>query len=176
MMEQLGFDAPEIVCRSCRRSDGHAHSCGLPRAEREALEEQRRMAASLAAEAEEWRAARHERPSPPMREPEQPVARPPAPALSEGQLRGLAGMARATAAEPLPWIQRADEAIARLAREGVEFTSEDVRRIAGDPEHPNAMGGRFNAAARRRLILCVGRRPAERPSLHGHELRVWRGR
>jgi hypothetical protein len=155
-MEQLGFDIPETVCPVCRRGEGHAFNCGLRGKRLARLEAERARAAELAASAP----------------PPAPVRRP---LRSEGEELALAGMARATQAEGRDWIERADNAIRALAASGAEFNSEDVRRLAGDPEHPNAMGGRFSVAARRGLILCVGRRKAERPTLHAHELRVWRG-
>jgi len=175
VMEQLGFDIPETVCPVCRRGEGHAFNCGLRGKRLARLEAERARAAELAALGGTAGGR------PPVSSAGAGGSVPPAPALaprplrSEGEELALAGMARATQAEGRDWIERADNAIRALAASGAEFNSEDVRRLAGDPEHPNAMGGRFSVAARRGLILCVGRRKAERPTLHAHELRVWVG-
>lgn len=94
---------------------------------------------------------------------------------AEGEILKTNGMASADAAEGHEWKARADAAIAELAAGGKEFTAEDVRTRAGDPEHANAFGSRFLQAARRGLIICVGRRKSGRASLHAHEIRVWKG-
>jgi hypothetical protein len=73
------------------------------------------------------------------------------------------------------WIELADTVIARLASYGEPFSAEDVRRWAGDPVHPNAVGARFNAAARRGLIVPAGITKATRPDRHASLLRLWVG-
>jgi hypothetical protein len=93
-----------------------------------------------------------------------------------GAARKQAGMARADEHADAEWKARVDEAIEDLAATGERFTAEDVRAIAGDPpDHPNAMGARFNAAARRRLIRKVGYQLSNRASLHRHPIAVWEG-
>lgn len=102
--------------------------------------------------------------------------------LSFGDALKQLGMLRADQAANPDWKERVDEAIAALARardeydELVRFTAEDVRALAGDPpNHPNAMGARFNAAARRGLIRKVAYRLSGRPTLHRHPIAVWQG-
>ena len=76
------------------------------------------------------------------------------------------------------WAPRADQAIAGLALQRVEFTSEDVTAIAGLPTRGSnsAVGARMNAAARRGIIRWTGRMAkAERPNQHAALLKVWRG-
>ena len=88
------------------------------------------------------------------------------------------GMAIAETAEAFHsgWIELADQVIARLASYGEPFSAEDVRRWAGDPVHPNAVGARFNAAARRGLIVKWGSVKATRPERHANEMRLWVGK
>lgn len=86
------------------------------------------------------------------------------------------GMARAALAVSGEWRDRAWQAIVDLADSGEEFTAQDVRDTAGEaPGHANAMGFLFTRARKLGLIRCIGRRTVDRPSLHGHELRVWVG-
>lgn len=99
-----------------------------------------------------------------------------------GEVRKALGMAQADQAADSEWKARVDQAIARFAKtrdergELVRFTAEDVREIAGDPpDHPNAHGARFSAAARRGEIRKVAYKLATRASLHRHPLAVWQG-
>jgi hypothetical protein len=85
------------------------------------------------------------------------------------------GMALADQAEPSEWKQRADHAIEKLAWNAGQFTAEDVRRLAGDPTHPAAVGPRFQAAVRAGLIRCVGYTTGERPLSRARMLRVYVG-
>lgn len=94
---------------------------------------------------------------------------------AEGERRKQVGMERADAAEGSRWKEAADAAIAQLAASGQEFTAEDVREVAGDPEHFNAMGARFGAAAQAGLIRYVRHAPSSRPTLHRCAIRVWVG-
>lgn len=96
--------------------------------------------------------------------------------LELGQALRDQGIARVDAAEDPAWRAAADVAIAELAASGEEFTAEDVRRIAGDPTHPNAMGARFRAAAQAGIIRRVGYRASSRVQLHAHPIAVWVGR
>lgn len=86
-----------------------------------------------------------------------------------------AGMALADEAEPNAWKLAADLAIEMLARAGDPFTAEDVRRLAGDPKHPSAMGPRLQAAVRGQVIREVGYACGERPLSRARVLRVYRG-
>lgn len=102
--------------------------------------------------------------------------------LDPGEVAKQLGMATADAHADPDWRAAVDAAIEQLASEldadGAprRFTAEDVRAIAGDPpDHANAMGARFNAAARRGLIRRVDYRKAERASLHRHPIAVWVG-
>jgi hypothetical protein len=104
-----------------------------------------------------------------------------------GELAKERGMARADFAVSVEWKDRADDAIAELAArvdeygEPVPFTAEDVREIAGDPDRPNAMGGRISSAAnptkdRPALIRPSGRLlRANRPEAHRHANPLWVG-
>lgn len=99
-----------------------------------------------------------------------------------GEVHKALGMARADDVADHAWKDRVDNAIATLAStrdehgELLRFTAEDVRDLAGDPpDHPNAHGARFSAAARRGLIRKVGYRLASRASLHRHPLALWQG-
>ena len=87
------------------------------------------------------------------------------------------GMRLAETAEAIhdDWVETADYAIEHLCAEGRPFSAEDVRRLVGPPSHPNAMGARINAAARRGLIVKVGTITATRPERHANEMRLWRG-
>jgi hypothetical protein len=68
-----------------------------------------------------------------------------------------------------------DEAVWSLAREGREFTSEDVTAIVGmPPNHPNAVGALTRASAVRYGCEKVGRAKARRSNQHATEIAVWR--
>ena len=95
------------------------------------------------------------------------------------------GMAIVETAEAIhsDWIERADDAIRELAGtrfaftgEPIPFTAEDVRARVGPPAHPNSMGARMNAAAKRGLIVKAGTVKASRPERHANEMRLWVGR
>ena len=85
------------------------------------------------------------------------------------------GIALVDAAEPAPWKDRADAAIRELASSGAEFSAEDVRAIAGNPDRPNAMGARFNAAVKSGILVYVRHSPSNRAQLHRCKVAVWRG-
>lgn len=95
--------------------------------------------------------------------------------MSGAQL-GLFGQAQAYEAAS-DWKVKWEDAIRALAAlPGQEFTSENIRQIAGDPaDHSNAAGAIFSKLSREGVIRSVGFVESERPSLHGHVLRVWRG-
>lgn len=71
------------------------------------------------------------------------------------------------------WEQKARAAIAELIKVESNFTADDVRKIAGDPPTPNAMGAALRLACKRYWIRPVGVTTADRPSRHASLLRVW---
>lgn len=75
------------------------------------------------------------------------------------------------------WRERASRSIGHLARSGKDFTSEDVRELAGDPpHHPNALPAAMLAAVKAGSIVFTGRIAAStRPNCHAAMLKVWRG-
>jgi hypothetical protein len=90
------------------------------------------------------------------------------------------GMQLALDAQPI-WADEALVAILKLAKQGVEFTSEDVLAITGLPsgtvgQHKNnASGAIMNKAARAGWIRKVGYTTAKRKESHGAVLAVWIG-
>lgn len=96
---------------------------------------------------------------------------------TDGETLKQRGMAIVETAEGIHtgWVTRADAAIAQLAQRGTPFSAEDVAAIAGRPDHPNAVGARFNAAARRGIIVKAGVVKASRPERHRNEMRLWIG-
>lgn len=92
------------------------------------------------------------------------------------------GIARANATVAPEWKDLADAAIRELAASGKEFTSETVTARVGQPvdaegrAKPNAVGARFSAAARGKLIERVGFTKAQRPNQHATMISLWRGR
>lgn len=71
-----------------------------------------------------------------------------------------------------------EAAIKILAMAGQEFSSDDVRELAGDPPHDvstNTTGALFSAAAKAGLIQHVGYRISARVKGHGNLVRVWIG-
>lgn len=100
-----------------------------------------------------------------------------------GEAKAQIGMGRAERAADPDWKADVDAAIAGLAAKvdgdgrPIRFTAEDVRALAGDPpDHPNAMGARFQRASRNRVIRWTGEfQTSSRPSLHAHPIRVWQG-
>ena len=88
-----------------------------------------------------------------------------------------AGTSSVSAHTPDDWRSKCDRAISRLAAGRKPFTAEDVRALVGDPpNHPNAMGARFLAAAKEDLIEKVGYGKPARASRHSNPLAVWRGK
>jgi hypothetical protein len=87
------------------------------------------------------------------------------------------GQAVADASQPLAWKNNVDVVIARLARTGQPFTSDDVSAITGDSPtgSQGAMGARFSHAARRGVIRRRGYVPSRRPSVHAHPVAEWVG-
>lgn len=66
-------------------------------------------------------------------------------------------------------------AIAFLAASGRPFTTDDLRDLGADADHPNRWGAGVKAAVTAGTIECVGFTASTRPSRHGGILRVWRG-
>lgn len=85
------------------------------------------------------------------------------------------GMALADGAEDDRWRKQCDATIEWLAMKRIPFSAEDVRAYVGEPSHPNAMGARFNAAARRGIIVKAGRVQAQRAERHANEMSSWIG-
>ena len=79
------------------------------------------------------------------------------------------------------WADEALIAIMKLAKQGIEFTSEDVLAITGLPsgeigQHKNnASGAIMNKAARAGWIRKVGYGKAKRKESHGAVLAIWIG-
>jgi hypothetical protein len=72
------------------------------------------------------------------------------------------------------WVADARYAVASFCSVGVPFTAEDVRRVAGNPPSPNAIGALFNAIAEEGWIVFMGYEKATRPEAHGRMIRVWK--
>jgi hypothetical protein len=87
------------------------------------------------------------------------------------------GMTIATIVQPDEWRAAVDDRIAALAATGEPFTADDVSSVVGDSPtgSQGAMGARFNAAVRRRVIVCVGYVPSRRTSTHLHRVAQWVG-
>jgi len=87
-----------------------------------------------------------------------------------------AGTSQVSANTPDDWKIACDRVIQKFAAADRTFTAEDVRAVVGDPpNHPNAMGARFLAAAKAQLIVRVGYCTPARSSRHANALAVWRG-
>lgn len=94
----------------------------------------------------------------------------------DGRARAELGSKAALHAVHTTYRIAVEGAIADLAASGLEFDVETVRdRVGPPPGHANALGGAFQAAARRGVIRCTGYRPAGRPDAHRRVLRVWQG-
>lgn len=87
------------------------------------------------------------------------------------------GMLIADLVQPDQWRAAVDERIAALAATGQPFTADDVSAVVGDSPtgSQGAMGARFNAAARRKVIVRVGYVPSRRTSVHMHPVAQWVG-
>jgi hypothetical protein len=97
--------------------------------------------------------------------------------LTMGQVLRDVGTESVSANTPPDWRGACDRAILLLAAQGKTFTAEDVRLVVGDPpNHPNAMGARFLAAARSGLIEKLGYGKPVRASSHASVIAIWRGR
>lgn len=85
------------------------------------------------------------------------------------------GIVAVDANTPEDWKATADQVIGWLARNGAEFTAEDVRPWVGEPPHPNAWGARFAAAVKAGVIRHLCYRKAKRAKAHARVLAVYRG-
>ena len=96
--------------------------------------------------------------------------------LEPGRAARDAGVDAVESRTPDWWRNLCDHVIAALAATGKEFSAVDVRALCGDPpNHFNAMGARFLAAARAGIVVRVGYRPSSRATLHAHPITIWRG-
>lgn len=97
--------------------------------------------------------------------------------FSEGSALKESGMRLVETAEAIagPWVEQFDAELSRRAASGEEFSAEDITAVVGRPSHPNAVGARINAAARKGLIEKVGVVKASRRERHANEMRLWRG-
>jgi len=115
----------------------------------------------------------------PMEQAEQVIAAFDADPLTGEELKA-AGQAAAADAVPT-WFDQATASVARLARLGTEFTSEDVIAEVGLPnvevgkDRNNAVGSLMTACAKRGMIHRVGRRKAKRRNSHSAEVGIWLG-
>jgi hypothetical protein len=95
--------------------------------------------------------------------------------LTGAQLRDI-GAAKVSDNTPDEWRNSVDGIIMAMASSGEEFTAEDVRDYAGDPpNHHNAMGARFLAAAKSGVIVRVGFANSRRKRSHAAVIAVYRG-
>lgn len=85
------------------------------------------------------------------------------------------GVDKVNSNTPENWKRDCDYIISWLARNGAEFTAEDVRAWIDEPPHPNAMGARFLKAVKAKKIVRLEYRKAKRPSAHARILAVYRG-
>ena len=94
--------------------------------------------------------------------------------LAEGRRRRDEGIGEVDLAEGTIWKSKADAAIQFLTETGCDFTADDVRSMAGDPRHPNAMGARLLKASKGGLIKCVGIGQSTRAEAQARAVRIWR--
>lgn len=73
------------------------------------------------------------------------------------------------------WGEGALEALEQLAADGLEFTTDALLQLVGQPSSRGAVGGVFKKAAKAGLIRCVGVTNSQRISGHGGLQRVWVG-
>jgi hypothetical protein len=74
------------------------------------------------------------------------------------------------------WADVAMTVLETLAAADVDFDADDLRRRAGEPPSPGAIGAVFRLAARRGLIQRVDVRRSGRVRRRGGFIFVWRGR
>lgn len=94
--------------------------------------------------------------------------------LKAGEALKAGGIATVSSHTPEDWAKAFEEQVLDFVRLGSQFTSEDVTQLVGQPpNHPNAVGARMNAMARRGFIKRVGFRKAERKNQHATVIGVW---
>lgn len=80
--------------------------------------------------------------------------------------------------EKADWMQDAAEAIdalaARSAKYDTTFTADDLRKMIGEPGHPNWTGTAFSAARQNRVIEMAGFTTSTAKSRHRGVIRTWR--
>ncbi len=77
---------------------------------------------------------------------------------------------------PDDWKDAALAIIKAMASSGMTFHAEDVRGLVGDPpNHPNAFGAVFNAAAKTGLIIRIGDVIAKRDNAHARRISLYKG-
>jgi hypothetical protein len=75
------------------------------------------------------------------------------------------------------WTMRARFVIESWCRRGFDFTSDDLRRVVGEPPGlGNILGALLAAEVRASRIEECGRRKSSRPDRHGARIGVYRGR
>jgi hypothetical protein len=88
-----------------------------------------------------------------------------------------AGIRTVTSNTPEGYREAFDRVLDELASTGLEFTSEDVTSVVGQPpNHPNAVGAMINGAAKRGVIRKCGYRQAKRPNQHATVIAIWAGK
>lgn len=86
-------------------------------------------------------------------------------------------IARAAAAAPADWSQRARDAVMLVALARFDFTTDHVWDALGEdrPPEPRALGAVLKAMAGERLIRATGEyRKSVRVDCHARPLAVWR--
>ena len=87
-----------------------------------------------------------------------------------------AGCAKVIDNTPDDWKEAALAIIKAMASSGMSFSAEDVRQLAGDPpNHPNAFGAIFNAAAKTGLIIRIGDFIAKRDNARCRRISLYKG-
>ena len=87
-----------------------------------------------------------------------------------------AGCAKVIDNTPEDWKEAALAIIKAMASSGLSFHAEDVRKLAGDPpNHPNAFGAIFNAAAKAKIIIRIGDVMAKRDNAHARRISLYKG-
>lgn len=95
--------------------------------------------------------------------------------LREGERLKVKGINEANGNADPGWAKRFDLIASHLANRGLPFTSEDVTRLVGQPDHPNRVGARMNALARKNVIRRVDFVKARRSNQHAALISIWVG-
>lgn len=81
----------------------------------------------------------------------------------------------AMALEDTGWREDALDRVADFARQGREFTSDEVRDGFREPHHPNQWGPVFKTLANRGVIKHMGFRKSQNRSRRGGATGIWQG-